>query len=77
MIAERPADAAGGVKFFERLMDEQVAGLEELLELHEEIAGDDAAELADQVSSETAPRASGGGGSRRREAASCGRQSSS
>ena len=31
-------------------MDEQVARLEELLELHEEIAGDDAAELADRVS---------------------------
>ena len=34
------------------LMDEQVARLEELLELHEEIAGDDAAELADRVSSD-------------------------
>ena len=33
-------------------MDEQVARLEELLELHEEIAGDDAAELADRVSSD-------------------------
>ena len=31
-------------------MDEQVARLEELLEVHEEIAGDDAAELADRAS---------------------------
>ena len=31
-------------------MDEQVARLEELLEVHEEIAGDDAAELADWAS---------------------------
>ena len=46
-IAERPADAAAATKFFERLMDEQVARLEELLEVHEEIAGDDPAELAD------------------------------
>jgi len=46
-IAERPADAAAAITFFERLMDEQVAGLEELLEVHEEIAGDDPAELAD------------------------------
>ena len=52
VIAEKPADAAQGVKFFSDLMDEQVARLEELLELHEEIAGDDAAELADQVSSD-------------------------
>ena len=46
-IAERPADAAAAITFFERLMDEQVARLEELLEVHEEIAGDDPAELAD------------------------------
>jgi hypothetical protein len=49
-IAERPADAAAAVAFFESLMDEQVAGLEELLEVHEEIAGDDPAELADCAS---------------------------
>jgi hypothetical protein len=49
-IAERPADAAAATTFFERLMDEQVAGLEELLEVHEEIAGDDPAELADCAS---------------------------
>ncbi len=52
-IADRPADAAAAIKFFETLMDEQVARLEELLELHEEIAGDDAAELADRVSCDT------------------------
>jgi hypothetical protein len=46
-IAERPADAAAATSFFERLVDEQVARLEELLEVHEEIAGDDPAELAD------------------------------
>ncbi len=46
-IAERPADAAAAITFFERLMDEQVARLEELLEVYEEIAGDDPAELAD------------------------------
>ena len=49
-IAERPADAAAATTFFERLMDEQVARLEELLEVHEEIAGDDPAELADCAS---------------------------
>ena len=49
-IAERPADAAAAITFFERLMDEQVARLEELLEVHEEIAGDDPAELADCAS---------------------------
>src|SRR5947209_10646546 len=49
-IAERPADAAAAVTFFERLMDEQVARLEELLEVYEEIAGDDPAELADCAS---------------------------
>src|SRR2546423_1883997 len=36
-----------------KLMDEQVARLEDLLELHEEIAGDEAAELADRVSCDT------------------------
>jgi hypothetical protein len=46
-IADRPADAAAAITFFERLMDEQVARLEELLEVHEEIAGDDPTELAD------------------------------
>jgi hypothetical protein len=46
-IAERPSDAAAAITFFERLMDEQVARLEELLEVHEEIAGDDPTELAD------------------------------
>ena len=49
-IAERPADAAAAITFFERLMDEQVARLEELLEVHEEIAGDDPTELADCAS---------------------------
>ena len=49
-IADRPADAAAGIKFFETLIDEQVARLEELLEVHEEIAGDEAAELADRAS---------------------------
>jgi hypothetical protein len=49
-IAERPADAAAAIRFFETLMDEQVARLEDLLELHEEIAGDEAAELADRAS---------------------------
>ena len=70
VIAERPADAAGAVKFFERLMDEQVARLEELLELHEEIAGDDATELADRVSSDD----SVAGERRRRQQAALGRE---
>jgi hypothetical protein len=52
-IADRPADAAAAIRFFETLMDEQVARLEELLEMHEEIAGDEAAELADRVSSDS------------------------
>jgi hypothetical protein len=46
-IADRQADAAAAITCFERLMDEQVARLEELLEVHEEIAGDDPTELAD------------------------------
>ncbi len=49
-IADRPADAVQGVQFFHALIDEQVARLEELLEVHEEIAGDEAAELADRAS---------------------------
>ena len=49
-IAERPADAVQGVQFFYTLIDEQVARLEELLAVHEEIAGDEAAELADRAS---------------------------
>jgi hypothetical protein len=52
-IADRPADADAAIRFFETLMDEQVARLEELLELHEEIAGDEAADLADRVSCDT------------------------
>jgi hypothetical protein len=55
-IADRPADAVAAIQFFETLMDEQVARLEELLEVHEEIAGDDAAELADRVSSDSSAR---------------------
>ena len=58
-IADRPADAAAAIKFFERLMDEQVARLEELLEVHEEIAGDETSELADRCRATAAPRASG------------------
>jgi len=52
-IADRPADAAAAIRFFEALMDEQVARLEELLELHDEIASDEPAELADRVSCDT------------------------
>ena len=70
VIAEKPADAVQGVKFFYDLMDEQVARLEELLELHEEIAGDDAAELADQVSSDDSAE----GERRRRQQAARGRE---
>jgi hypothetical protein len=55
-IAERPADATAAIKFFEQLVDEQVARLEELLELHEEIVGDEAAELGDRVSSDSSAR---------------------
>ena len=39
-IADRPTNADAAIRFFETLMDEQVARLEELLELHEEIAGE-------------------------------------
>jgi hypothetical protein len=47
----RPAGRRGrSHPAFETLMDEQVARLEDLLELHEEIAGDEAAELADRAS---------------------------
>jgi hypothetical protein len=51
-------------------MDEQVARLEELLELHEEIAGDEAAELADRVSCDS----SAAGERRRREQTAKGRE---
>jgi hypothetical protein len=69
-IADRPADSAAAIRFFETLMDEQVARLEELLELHEEIAGDEAAELADRVSSDC----SAAGERLRREQTSRGRE---
>jgi hypothetical protein len=49
-IADRPANAEEAILFFSNLIDEQVARLEGLLEMHEEIAGDEAAELADQAS---------------------------
>jgi hypothetical protein len=52
-VRDRPSDAAAAIKFFETLMDEHVARLEELLDLHEELAGDEAAELADRVSCNT------------------------
>jgi hypothetical protein len=52
-IADRPADAAAAIQFFETLMDEQVVRLEDLLDLQEEIASDDAVELADRVSCDT------------------------
>jgi hypothetical protein len=45
-----------GVQFFYDLIDERMARLEELLELHEEIAGDEADELADRVSSDDSVR---------------------
>ncbi|HEV3122922.1 MAG TPA: hypothetical protein VGY53_13500 [Isosphaeraceae bacterium] len=69
-IADRPADAAAAIKFFETLMDEQMARLEELLELHEEIAGDEAVELADRVSSDSSAR----GERLRREQTALGRE---
>ena len=49
-ITDRPADAAQAVQVFYTLIDEQVARLEELLAVHEEIAGDEAAALADRAS---------------------------
>jgi hypothetical protein len=69
-IADRPADAAAAIKFFETLMDEQMARLEELLEVHEEIAGDEADELADRVSSDSSAR----GERLRREQTALGRE---
>ena len=49
-IADRPADAAAASKFLYTLIDEQLSRLEELLAAHEEIAGDEAAALADWAS---------------------------
>jgi hypothetical protein len=49
-IADRPADAAAASKFLYTLIDEQLSRLEELLAGHEEIAGDEAAALADRAS---------------------------
>src|SRR4029077_2734324 len=69
-IADRPADADQAIRFFETLMDEEVARLEELLELHEEITGDEATELADRVSCDT----SAGGERLRREQTAKGRE---
>jgi hypothetical protein len=69
-IAEKPADAVAGVQFFYDLIDERMARLEELLELHEEIAGDEADELADRVSSDDSVR----GERRRRQQTAKGRE---
>jgi hypothetical protein len=49
-IADRFANEAEAVSFFYTLIDEQAARLEELLAVHEEIASDEAAELADRAS---------------------------
>ena len=49
-IADRPADAAAASMFLYTLIDEQLSRLEELLAAHEEIAGDEAAALADRAS---------------------------
>jgi hypothetical protein len=51
-IADRPADAAHAVLFLTNLIDEQIERIEEMLALHEEIAGDEMAELADRASFE-------------------------
>jgi hypothetical protein len=69
-IAKKPADAVKGVQFFYDLIDERMARLEELLELHEEIAGDEADELADRVSSDDSVR----GERRRRQQTAKGRE---
>jgi hypothetical protein len=49
-IADRPADAAAAGNFLYTLIDEQLSRLAELLAAHEEIAGDEAAALADRAS---------------------------
>jgi hypothetical protein len=49
-IADRPADAAHANLFLTTFIDEQIANLEERIELLDEIAGDEASELADRAS---------------------------
>jgi hypothetical protein len=49
-IADRPADPKQALLFIQELVCDQVARVSELLAVHEEIAGDEAAELADRAS---------------------------
>jgi hypothetical protein len=51
-IADRPADAAHAILFLTTFMDEQIERIEEMLAVHVEIAGDEAAVLADLASFE-------------------------
>jgi hypothetical protein len=49
-IADRPADPKQALLFILELVREQLVRVSELLAVHEEIAGDEAAELADRAS---------------------------
>jgi hypothetical protein len=49
-IADRPRDTEEAWALFRSVVDEQISRLEELLGVHEEIGGDEAAELADRAS---------------------------
>jgi hypothetical protein len=52
-IADRPADPKQALLLIQELVREQMARVSELLSVHEEIAGDEAAELADRASSDS------------------------
>jgi hypothetical protein len=49
-LADRPHDPGEANAFLSAVVDEQIERVEELLAVHEEIAGDEAAELADRAS---------------------------
>jgi hypothetical protein len=49
-VADRPADPKQALLFSQGLVREQVTRVSELLSVHDEIAGDEAAELADRAS---------------------------
>jgi hypothetical protein len=51
-ITDRPADAPHAVLFLTTFVDQQISDLEERIAVHEEIAGDEAADLADRASFE-------------------------
>ena len=56
-IADKPADEAEAMGLIKRMIAGRIERLEELIALHEEIAGEDAIELADAASFDPGPEA--------------------